>query len=63
MEWKMNRQECIVALRGSMELCLFDSMTGRIKDPDDLNEIDRMTYEAMKYAADFLESRPDRGEA
>ena len=57
----MTRQECIAALHGSMALWIFDPMTGETKDPSDLNETDRMTYEAMRYAANFLEAHPERG--
>ena len=57
MDWK----RCIEALRGSMELFLFDPVTGEVRTPDSLNELDRMTYDAMAYAADFMQSRPRDG--
>lgn len=44
-----------------MELFLFDPFTGEVKRPEHLNEMARMTYDAMAYAADFLEARPPQG--
>lgn len=46
----MTRQECIRDLKGSMELFLFDPDTGEMQTPEQLNELNRMTYEAMAYA-------------
>lgn len=57
----MTREECINTLRGSMHLILFNPSTGEVKNPDELNDMDRMTYDAMQYAADFLETHPERG--
>ena len=57
----MTREECIAALKGSMELFLFESSTGEVKDPGSLNELDRMTYKAMEYAVRFMEARPRNG--
>ena len=61
VEREMNRERCIEALRGSMDLFLFDPGTGEVRTPDSLNELDRMTYDAMEYAADFLQSHPRDG--
>lgn len=58
---EMNRERCIEALRGSMELYLFDPNTGNVNEPEQLNELNRMTYDAMEYAADFIESHPQVG--
>ncbi len=57
----MTREKCIDDLRTSMGLFLFDPDKGTDKSPEELNDLDRMTYEAMKYAAEFLEARPERG--
>lgn len=58
---KMTRERCIEELRGSMGLFLFDPFTGEVQEPEYLNETDRMIYDAMAYAADFLEARPPQG--
>lgn len=57
----MTREQCIADLKGSMELFLFDPSTGETTTPDRLNETDRMTYDAMAYAADFLQTHPRTG--
>lgn len=51
----MTKEECIRDLKGSMELYLFDPDTGENLKPEDLNEDNRWTYEAMKAAVGFLE--------
>lgn len=51
----MTKEECIRDLKGSMELFLFDPSTGETLQPEQLNDMDRMTYEAMKAAVEFLE--------
>ena len=51
----MTKEECIRDLKGSMELYLFDPSTGDTLKPEQLNDMDRMTYEAMKAAVEFLE--------
>lgn len=51
----MTKEECIRDLKGSMELFLFDPSTGETIEPERLNEENRMTYEAMKAAVEFLE--------
>ena len=58
----MTQEECIQDLRGSMELFLFDPSTGETLTPDSLNDMNRMTYAAMQYAADFLQTHPRIGE-
>lgn len=51
----MTKEQCITDLKGSMELYLFDPSTGEVIQPEHLNDISRMTYEAMKAAVAFLE--------
>lgn len=56
-EKELTREECIRDLKGSMELYLFDPSTGEVITPDQLNEDNRMTYEAMKRAVELLEEQ------
>ena len=51
----MTKEECVRDLKGSMELFLFDPITGESLQPEQLNDMDRTTYEAMKAAVGFLE--------
>ena len=53
------KEECIRDLKGSMELYLFDPSTGETLTPEQLNDMDRMTYEAMKKAVELLEAEND----
>lgn len=53
------KEECIRDLKGSMELYLFDPSTGETLTPEQLNEDNRMTYEAMKKAVELLEAEND----
>lgn len=55
----MTKEKCINDLKGSMELFLFDPSTGDILRPDQLNEENRMTYEAIKAAVGFLEGNEE----
>lgn len=50
----MTREECVRDLKGSMELYLFDPDTGEVLIPEQLNDMNRMTYEAMKKAVELL---------
>ena len=61
-EKPLTQEECIQDLKGSMDLFLFDPSTGETLTPDRLNDLDRMTYDAMEYAADFLQTHPRIGE-
>lgn len=55
----MTKKECVEGLKGSMELFLFDPGTGDVLEPWQLNEDNRMTYEAMKKAVELLEDMDD----
>ena len=51
----MDRDTIIDGLRMTMDLFTFDPTTGEEKDPDDLNDLDRATYDACKGALEILE--------
>ncbi len=55
----MTKTEAIKELRASMDLYLFDPTTGRNLIPELLNDLDRMTYDAMEFAAMYLENHLD----
>lgn len=57
----MTQEECIRDLKASMDLWLFDPSTGETITPEQLNDMNRMTYDAMEYAVDFLQSHPRNG--
>ena len=59
----MTKERCIADLKGSMELFLFNPNTGETIQPEQLNDMDRMTYEAMKAAVEFLEETSEINEA
>ena len=54
-EINMDRDTIIDGLRMTMDLFTFDPTTGEEKDPDDLNDLDRATYDACKGALEILE--------
>lgn len=60
-EKPLTQEECIRDLKASMDLWLFDPSTGETLTPDSLNDMNRMTYDAMEYAADFLQTHPRIG--
>ena len=51
----MDKDKIIDGLRMTMDLFTFDPTTGEEKDPDDLNDLDRATYDACKGALEILE--------
>ena len=53
----MNRKEIIDGLKMTMGLILFDPSTGEDIDPDNLNDLNRTTYDACKGAVELLESQ------
>ena len=55
----LTKTEAIKELRASMDLYLFDPTTGRKLIPELLNDLDRMTYDAMEFAAMYLENHLD----
>ena len=54
----MDKDKIIDGLRMTMDLFTFDPSTGEEKDPDDLNDLDRTTYDACKGALEILEQLP-----
>ena len=57
----MTREECIRDLKGSMDLFLFDPSTGETIQLEQLNDLNRMTYEAIKAAVGFLQEEEKNG--
>jgi rubrerythrin len=55
----MTREEIINGLKMSIDLMLFDPNTGEVKEPHQLNDIDRTSYEAFKGAMEIL-AQPQR---
>lgn len=53
------RKRIIDGLKMTMELFLFDPSTGETCAPDDLNEINRITYDSCKGAIELLSAQPD----
>ena len=53
----MTRKEIIDGLKMTMDLITFDPSTGEDIDPDDLNDLNRTTYDACKGAVELLEAR------
>ena len=53
----MTRKEIIDGLKMTMGLITFDPSTGEDIDPDDLNDLNRTTYDACKCAVELLESQ------
>lgn len=51
----MDRDTIIDGLRMTMDLFVFDPSTGEERDPDELNDLDRATYDACKGALEILE--------
>lgn len=52
----MNKyQEAIAGLKFTMEMFTFDPSNGETKTPDSLNEMDKITYDCVKFAHDYLE--------
>ena len=51
----MTKDKIISGLKMTMELFLFDPSTGETCEPDDLNELNRTTYDACKGAVELLE--------
>ena len=51
----MDKDKIIDGLRMTMDLFTFDPTTSEEKDPDDLNDLDRATYDACKGALEILE--------
>lgn len=47
----------IDGLKFTMEMFLFDPMTGENKDPDCLNEMDRITYDSCAIGIKALEKQ------
>lgn len=58
----MTKEKCIADLKWSMGLYLFDPSTGEALKPEQMNEDNRMTYEAMKAAVEFLQRQTDAGD-
>lgn len=58
----MTREQCITDLKGIMDLYLFDPSTGETLRPEQLNDTDRMTYEAMKAAVGFIQGDQEEKE-
>ena len=50
----MTREEIINGLKMSIDLMLFDPTTGEVKEPHQLNDMDRTSYEAFKGAMEIL---------
>ncbi len=50
----MTKDKIISGLKMTMELFLFDPSTGETCEPDDLNELNRTTYDACKGAVELL---------
>lgn len=57
----MTRGWCIEILRANMDLIIFDPATGERQEPEYLSEENRVIYDALAYAANFLEQRPREG--
>lgn len=55
----MTREEIINGLKMSIDLMLFDPTTGEVKEPHQLNDMDRTSYEAFKGAMEIL-AQPKR---
>ena len=55
----MTREEIINGLKMSIDLMLFDPTTGEVKEPHQLNDMDRTSYEAFKGAMEIL-AQPQR---
>lgn len=53
----MTREEIINGMKMTMELILFDPSTGETKEPHQLNDMDRTTYDACKGAIEALEKQ------
>lgn len=53
----MTRKEIIDGLKMTMDLIIFDPSTGEDIDPDDLNDLNRTTYDACKGAVELLEAQ------
>ena len=53
----MSREETIKGLQYTIEMCLFNPTTGHSKDPNDLNEADRITYDACISAIALLKEQ------
>lgn len=53
----MTRKEIIDGLKMTMGLIAFDPSTGEVIDPDNLNDLDRTTYDACKGAVELLETQ------
>lgn len=51
----MTKGKIISGLKMTMELFLFDPSTGETCEPDDLNNLNRTTYDACKGAVELLE--------
>ena len=56
-----DRENVISGLKYTIELFLFDPATGHSKDPDDLNALDRITYDACVGAIALLKEQEDLG--
>lgn len=52
-----DREKVISGLQYTIEMFLFDPATGHSKDPDDLNEADRITYDACVDAIALLKEQ------
>ena len=50
----MTREEIINGLKMSIDLMLFDPTTGEVKEPHQLNDMNRTSYEAFKGAMEIL---------
>lgn len=52
----MNKyQEAINGLKFTIQMFTFDPSNGETKTPDSLNEMDKITYDSVKFAHDYLE--------
>lgn len=52
-----DREKVISGLQYTIEMFLFDPMIGHSKDPDDLNDVDRITYDACVGAIALLKEQ------
>ena len=53
----MTKSEIIGGLKMTMDLILFDPSTGNICEPDELNDLNRTTYDACKGAIEALKAQ------
>ena len=53
----MNLQEALDALKMTKNLFLFDPMNGDVLGPDQLNDDNRLTLEAVEYSIEALKER------